>query len=611
VANDESSLPLQTIEHANHVLNRLSHRERPVEGRRFQPTLLKGRHPKVGLKLGCERIEVGKAESRSAMQQQHRRPRAHTPTGQPAIDALDRERFSPHHRLPRYLALRGFGNGWQNAGIRSALHMFGAPTESRDPVGVTAEAAADAVVVGSGPNGLAAAIELARAGRSVRVLERAATVGGGTRTAELTLPGFHHDVCSAVHPLAAGSPYLARLKLERRGLELVYPAIEAAHPLDDGTAVALRRSVAETAAGLGVDGRAYASLVEPLASEWDSLADLLLSPPHPPRDPLLATRFGISALRSAQGLARHAFTEPRARALLAGMAAHAMRPLRAPGTAAYGLVLLVLGHAVGWPIACGGSQAIPDAMLAELEALGGVVETGLEVRSLQDLPPARAILFDLSPRQLIEISGDALPGRYVRALGRYRYGPGVFKVDYALDGPVPWRAAECHHAGTVHLGGTLEEIAAGELAVSRGSHPERPYVLVAQQSVLDSTRAPAGKQTLWAYCHVPNGSDVDMSARIEAQIERFAPGFSDLILARATRGPAQVEADNPNYIGGDINGGLASLRQTVARPVASLCPYATPNPRIFICSASTPPGGGVHGMCGYHAARAALRRVLS
>lgn len=479
------------------------------------------------------------------------------------------------------------------------------------PTGVTPEATADAVVVGAGPNGLAAAIELARAGRSVRVLERADRVGGGARTTELTLPGFRNDVCSAVHPLAAGSPYLRRLGLERHGLELVYPAIEAAHPLDDGTAVALRRSVSDTAAGLGQDGRRYRSLIEPLADGWDALGEFLLSPPRPPRNPLLAARFGVNAIRSARGLADKMFAQTPARALMAGMAAHSMRPLGAPGTAAFGFVLLTLGHAVGWPVARGGSQAITDSMRAVLERLGGVVETEREVRSLSDIPRARAILFDISPRRLIEICGDALPARYVRALGRYAYGPGVFKIDYALDGPVPWRAEPCREAGTVHLGGTFEEIAAGELAVSRGAHPERPYVLVAQQSMIDSTRAPAGQHTLWAYCHVPNGSPVDMSSRIEAQIERFAPGFSDLILTRATRGPAQVEAENPNYVGGDINGGLASLWQMFARPVASLCPYATPNPRIFICSASTPPGGGVHGMCGYHAARAALRRALT
>jgi phytoene dehydrogenase-like protein len=466
------------------------------------------------------------------------------------------------------------------------------------------------VVVGAGPNGLAAAIELASSGRSVHVIERADQVGGGARTAQLTLPDFHHDICSAVHPLAAGSPYLRRLKLERHGLELLYPAVEAAHPLDDGTAVALHRSVEQTAAGLGGDADAYTSLIEPLAAGWPQLAELLLAPLRFPRHPGLAARFGIQAIRPACGLAERAFTGQRARALLAGMAAHAIRPLSAPATAAYGIVLLTLGHAAGWPVARGGSQAISDALRAELEALGGVVETGREVRSLNDLPPARAILFDISPRPLVEICGDQLPDRYIRALGRYRYGPGVFKVDYALSGPVPWTAPECREAGTVHLGGTLEEIASGELTVARGSHPEQPYVLIAQQSIVDETRAPSGQHTLWAYCHVPNASRVDMTARIEAQIERFAPGFSDLILARATRDPARMEAENPNYVGGDINGGLASLGQTFARPVARLCPYATPNPRIFLCSASTPPGGGVHGMCGYHAARAVLGRAL-
>jgi phytoene dehydrogenase-like protein len=469
----------------------------------------------------------------------------------------------------------------------------------------------DAIVVGAGPNGLAAAIELARAGRSVQVIERAPEIGGGTRTSELTLPGFHHDVCSAVHPLAIGSPYLPTLGLERYGLELLYAAVQCAHPLEDGRAVALHRSVADTAQGLGVDATAYESLIGPFAREWDRLAEFVLGPPlRLPGHPLLAARFGRLGLRSAQSLAMSSFDGPEARALLAGMAAHTMRPLRAPATAAFALVLLALGHAAGWPVARGGSQAITAAMRAHLESLGGAVETGREVRSLRDLPDAKAILFDVTPRQLLEICDDELPHRYRSALARYRYGSGVFKIDYALSGPVPWRAQECRDAGTVHLGGSYEEIAAGELAVARGSQPERPYVLTAQQSLLDPTRAPAGKHTLWAYCHVPGGSDVDMTAAIEAQIERFAPGFRDLVLARTTRGPAQIEAENPNYIGGDINGGMASLRQTLARPTARVCPYATPNPKLFLCSSSTPPGGGVHGMCGYHAARAALRRVL-
>ncbi len=466
------------------------------------------------------------------------------------------------------------------------------------------------MVVGAGPNGLAAAIELARAGRSVQVLERADTIGGGSRTAELTLPGFHHDVCSAVHPLAAGSPFLRGLELERYGLQLLAPELDAAHPLDDGTAVTFHRSLADTAAGLGVDGRRYARLLDPFAKSWPQLADAILGPPRLPRDPLLAARFGLLAALPASALARSLFSDARARALLAGMAAHAMRPLSAPGTSAFGLVLMALGHAVGWPVVRGGSQALVSAMRALLESLGGKVQTGREVRSLRELPATSVVLFDVSPQQLVEICGEELPPRYRRALGRYRYGPGVFKLDYALAGPVPWRAPECAQAGTIHLGGTFEEIAAGELAISRGSHPERPYVLVAQQSLVDGTRAPPGKHTLWAYCHVPNGSDVDMTSAIEGQIERFAPGFSDLVLARAARGPAELEAENPNHVGGDINCGLASLRQTLARPVLRVSPYSTPNPRVFLCSSATPPGGGVHGLCGYFAAQAALRRKL-
>lgn len=469
----------------------------------------------------------------------------------------------------------------------------------------------DAIIVGAGPNGLAAAIELARAGRSVRVIERKEEVGGGMRTAELTLPGFRHDVCSAVHPLAAGSPFLSDLGLERYGLELVAPAVDAAHPLDDGTAVTLSRSLGDTAATLGPDGAQYARVLGPLVRSWPELAKMILGPLRIPRHPLLATQFGLAGALSATAMANTLFSDVRARSLIAGMAAHAMRPLSAPITAGFALVLLALGHAVGWPVVRGGSQQLAAAMRAQLEFLGGQVQTGCEVRSLREVADASVVLFDVSPRQLVWICGEELPRRYRSALGRYRYGPGVFKLDYALAGPVPWRAPECAKAGTVHLGGTFEEIAASELAVSRGSHSQRPYVLVAQQSMVDATRAPAGKHTLWAYCHVPNGSEFDMTGAIENQIERFAPGFRELVLARSARGPTQLEAENPNYIGGDINCGLASLRQTLVRPVLRVSPYSTPNPRIFLCSSATPPGGGVHGMCGYHAAHAVMRHGLS
>jgi phytoene dehydrogenase-like protein len=469
--------------------------------------------------------------------------------------------------------------------------------------------AVDAVVVGAGPNGLAAAIELARAGRSVLVVERAGEVGGGTRTAELTLPGYRHDVCSAIHPLAVGSPYLRTLPLEQFGLELLEPSIQAAHPLDDGSAAVLRRSLDETAEGLGVDAGAYRALVGPFAGDWDRVAEIVLGPPRPPRHPALAARFALSGRRPVAKAAK-GFQSPGGRALLGGMAAHSMLPLTASPTTAFALVLLALGHAAGWPVARGGSQAITEGMRGYLESLGGSVETEREIRSLSDLPASAAVLFDTTPRQLAAICGEELPRRYRAALGRYRYGPGVFKLDYALSGPVPWTAEACRSAGTVHLGGTFEEIAASELAVSRGATTDRPYVLVAQQSLVDPFRAPAGHHTLWAYCHVPNGSTADLTPAIEAQIERFAPGFSELVLARSARGPAELEADNPNYIGGDINGGLANLRQVLARPVLSACPYATPNPRLYLCSSSTPPGGGVHGMCGYHAARAVLRRAL-
>jgi len=473
------------------------------------------------------------------------------------------------------------------------------------------EAAPDAIVVGSGPNGRAAAIALAVAGRSVHVLEGAATIGGGTRTEELTLPGYRHDVCSAIHPLALGSPFLSSLPLAEHGLEFIHPDVPLAHPLDGGRAAVLHRSVEETAAGLGADAGAYARLVGPLARDWHALAGTLLGPiVRPPHAPVPAARFGLLGVRSGAGLARSRFDGDLARALVAGNAAHAMRPLEARGTAAFALLLQMLAHAVGWPVAAGGSSAITAAMASLLRSLGGEIRTGVPVGALADLPPAGAVLLDVTPRALAQIAGEELPGRYRRALRRFRYGPGVFKLDYALSEPVPWEAEPCRRAGTVHVGGSLEELAASEAAVAAGRRAERPYVLVAQQSLFDPGRAPAGGQTLWAYCHVPNGSSADMTGAIERQIERFAPGFRDVVVARHAMGPAEVEARNPNYAGGDINAGAADLRQLLARPVLRPVPYATPNPRIFLCSSSTPPGGGVHGMCGWFAARSALRGVL-
>jgi phytoene dehydrogenase-like protein len=470
----------------------------------------------------------------------------------------------------------------------------------------------DAVIVGTGPNGLAAAITLARQGCRVLVLEAKDSIGGGMRTAELTLPGFRHDICSAILPFGLASPFMRSLPLEQYGVEWIFPPIALAHPLDDGTAVTLERSVAETAGQLDNDGPAYRRLLAPLVDNWEKLLEDLLGPlPFPPRHPLLLVRFGLSALLPATSLARFAFEGTRARAVFAGLAAHAMLPLEQLGTAAYGLVLGMMAHCVGWPMARGGSQALADAMTAYLGSLGGEICTSVNVHSMADLPPARAYLFDLTPRQILQIAPDRLPPGYRRRLGRYRYGSGVFKIDYALSEPAPWKAAVCRQAATLHLGGSLEEIAASEQAPMRGEHTQHPYVLFVQQTPFDPSRAPAGKHTAWAYCHVPAGSTVDMTRAIETQIERFAPGFRDLVLDRNTRTAAEMEVYNSNYIGGDINGGIQDLRQLYTRPVARLSPYTTPARDIFICSSSTPPGGGVHGMCGYHAAQAALKTVLS
>lgn len=467
----------------------------------------------------------------------------------------------------------------------------------------------DAVIIGSGPNGLSAAVELARQGARVRVLEGHTEPGGGTRTAELTLPGFHHDVCSAAHPMGIVSPYLRTLPLGEHGLRWVQSGVSAAHPLDGQPSVLLTGSLEDTAQGLGEDARAYRRMFEPLMADPHGLLADLMAPLGLPRHPFQMARFGLGALRSAVGLARARFRGDRARALFAGCAAHSILPLEAPFTAALGLMFCFVSHIEPWPVAAGGSASIHRALVRLLRSLGGEVQTGVWVRRLEDLPPARVYLFDTDPAQLARICAPVLPGGYVRRLQKYRYGPGSFKLDLALDGPIPWRDPATRAASTVHLGGTLDEIAAAEGAVARGEHPARPYVLLCQQSQLDPSRAPPGKHTGYAYCHVPAGSDQDQTEAILCQIERFAPGFRDTILAVHRTGPADFERYNPAFVGGAVTGGSADWRQLFTRPVARLSPYTTPNRRIYLCSAATPPGGGVHGMCGYFAARAALRRL--
>ena len=468
----------------------------------------------------------------------------------------------------------------------------------------------DAVVVGAGPNGLAAAITLARAGCSVLVVEAVETIGGGLRSKPLTLPGFVHDVCAAIHPLAAASPFFRSLPLAEHGVTWIEPDAPLAHPLDDGPALLLERSLGHTGAGLGADGSAYVDLMAPLVRRWESLMDMLLGPLRAPRHPLLLARFGLSGLRSAQDLARSKFTGEEARALFAGLAAHAVLPLHRQPSAAFGLVLAILGHAVGWPLVRGGSQRLADAMASYLESLGGEIQVNVPVNCVDELPPSRVVLLDVTPRQVLQLAGHRLPNSYRRQLERYRYGPGIFKMDWALDAPIPWRAEPCRRAATLHLGGNLDEIARAERGAFRGQHSEWPFVILAQPSLFDDTRAPAGRHTAWAYCHVPHGSTLDVSEHMERQIERFAPGFRDRILARHVMAPAALEHYNANYVGGDISGGVQDLRQLFTRPAVRWTPYATPDKRLFICSASTPPGGGVHGMSGYFAARAALRRGL-
>ncbi len=434
--------------------------------------------------------------------------------------------------------------------------------------------------------------------------------GGGARSAEATLPGYVHDTCSAIHPMAVGSPFFRSLPLAAHGLEWVHPEVLAAHPLADG-AVAMRKSLAVTAAGLGADGRAYRRLLEPLVENAEALFGELLGPlPIPPKHPILLSRFGMRVLPSALAAARRYFSDEPARALFAGNAAHSVLPLDRPlSTGAVGLMLMVAGHAHGWPFPRGGAQKITEALAGHLVGdLGGEIRLGWRVESLDELPKARAYVFDTVPRELARIAGDRLPTAYRARLERYRHGPGVFKIDYALSDPVPWRDEACRRAGTVHVGGTLDEIVVSEREAWNGIHCERPFVLAAQQSLFDPARAPEGRHTLWAYCHVPNGSTVDMTAAIERQIERFAPGFRDCVLARAAMNCADFERYNPSCVGGDVVGGVADWRQIFTRPVARWNPYTTPVPDLFIGSASTPPGGGVHGMGGYWAARAVMER---
>ncbi|MDP8969156.1 MAG: NAD(P)/FAD-dependent oxidoreductase [Actinomycetota bacterium] len=466
--------------------------------------------------------------------------------------------------------------------------------------------------MGSGPNGLAAAGYLAHAGLAVLVLEEAATLGGGVRTTELTLPGFRHDVCSAIYPLAIASPFFGDLPLHEHGLEWVHPGLPAAHPLDGGRAVLFHRSIQETAAGLGRDERAWRRLFEPLVESWDVLRHQFLGPVRLPRDPLAVTRFGLLALRSLRGLADSWFRERDPKTLLAGMTGHAFLPLSYPTSAGFGLMLGLAAHTGGWPMPRGGARALAEALVSYARTLGTEFETGVTVSSLSDLPPARLVLLDTTPHEAMRIVGYRLPVVRRAQLGSFRHGPGVFKLDYALSGPVPWEAEGVERAGTVHVGGDIDEIAGSEEQVARGQHPQRPFLLAAQPTRFDPSRAPEGMHTLWAYAHVPNGSNVDMTDRMEAQIERFAPGFRDLIVARHAMTPADVETYNRNNVGGDISGGANDGLQLFLRPRLGLDPYFVQERAgrtVFLCSSSTPPGGGVHGMCGYHAARLALRRL--
>ncbi|MFP5080103.1 phytoene desaturase family protein [Pedobacter sp. JCM 36344] len=468
----------------------------------------------------------------------------------------------------------------------------------------------DAIVVGSGPNGLAAAITLRQEGLSVLLIEGKDVIGGGLTSAEFTLPGFVHDVCSAIHPLALGSPFFETLPLSDHGLIYIQPDLAAAHPFDDGTAAVLTSSVEETARLLGADEQAYLDIFSPVVRDWPLIASDVLSPLHFPKHPIAMAQFGFKALTSASYFAKR-FKTKEAKGLWAGMAAHAIQPLSNLSTSAVALVLMTAGHIKGWPIPQGGSKEIANSLASYFISLGGRIQTGQFVKSLSDLPSAKTVLFDVTPKQLLQIAGHKFSSLYKWQLERYRYGMGVFKIDWALNGPIPFTALETRKAGTVHLGNTIEEISLSEKITWQGQHSEKPYVLLAQQSLFDDTRAPEGKHTAWAYCHVPNGSTKDMTAIIEQQVERFAPGFKELILAKHSMNTAEVEAYNPNYIGGDINGGVIDLGQLFTRPALRRSPYRTSAKGLYICSSSSPPGGGVHGMCGYHAARQALIDIFS
>ena len=459
----------------------------------------------------------------------------------------------------------------------------------------------DAAVIGSGPNGLSAAIALAQTGRSVVVYELHETIGGSARTRPLTLPGFAHDVCSAIHPMAAASPFFSSLPLAAHGLTWIHPDAPLAHPLDDEPAVMLERDLEQTAATMGADGERYIRWMRPLLERWPALLADALSPPGIPANPLLMARFGLWAVRPAATTARAVFSQERGRAFFAGMAGHAVMPLERVASTAIGLILSLSGHAVGWPFPRGGAQAIPDALASIFRERGGVIRTGTRIERLEDVETNGPVFFQTSPSVLTDIAGDHLPAGYQRRLARYRHGPGIFKVDWALSEPIPWRDPACARAATLHLGSTLDEISASERIAWRGGVCERPYVLLAQHSLFDDTRAPAGKHTAWAYCHVEHGSTHDHTEIIESQVERYAPGFRDCILARHTMNALDYQAYNPSFVGGDINVGAPDLDQLLTRPVARLNPYSTPNPRIFLCSAASPPGGGVHGMAGANA----------